>query len=48
MTGCVTDTWKKIWDSSLNRKFGFDFEVYDERSQDWNNAELDIYISTTE
>lgn len=48
MTGCVTDTWKKIWDSSLNRKFGFDFEVYDERSQDWNNAELDIYISTNE
>ncbi len=47
MTGCVTDTWKKIWHSDIQRTFGFDFEVYDERSKDWNNAELDIYISIT-
>ena len=46
MTGCITDAWKQIWNSGLNRKFGFDFEVYDERSQDWSNAEVDIYIST--
>ena len=46
MTGCITDTWKQIWNADLNRKFGFDFEVYDERSQDWSNAEVDIYIST--
>ena len=46
MTGCITDTWKKIWNSDIKRKFGFDFEVYDERSQDWSNAEVDIYIST--
>ena len=48
MTGCITDAWKQIWNSGLNRKFGFDFEVYDERSQDWSNAEVDIYISTIE
>ena len=48
MTGCITDTWKKIWDSDLNRKFGFDFEVYDERSQDWNDAEVDVFISVTD
>ena len=48
MTGCITDTWKEIWQSDLNRKFGFDFEVYDERSRDWNNAEVDIYISTVD
>ena len=36
MTGCITDAWKQIWNSGLNRKFGFDFEVYDERSQDWS------------
>lgn len=46
MTGCITDTWKEIWNSNINRNFGFDFEVYDERSQDWSNAEVDIYIST--
>lgn len=46
MTGCVTDAWKEIGDSDIKRKFGFDFEVYDERSQDWSNAEVDIYIST--
>lgn len=48
MTGCITEAWKKIWESNLNRKFGFDFEVYDERSKDWNNAELDIFISINE
>src|SRR5690606_16674840 len=23
MTGCVTDAWKRIWHSNINRKFGF-------------------------
>ncbi|PIQ30707.1 MAG: AraC family transcriptional regulator [Bacteroidetes bacterium CG18_big_fil_WC_8_21_14_2_50_41_14] len=46
MTGCITEAWEKIWNSNTNRKFGFDFEVYNERSQDWNDAELDIFVST--
>ena len=46
MTGCVTETWKEIWTSDIKRNFGYDFEIYDERSQDWSNAEVDIYIST--
>jgi len=45
MTGCITEAWQKIWNSEIPRKFGFDFEVYDERSRDWNDAELDIYVS---
>ena len=45
MTGCVANAWKEIWASKMDRQFGFDFEVYDERSKDWNNAELDIFIS---
>lgn len=45
MTGCITETWKEIWTSDIKRKFGFDFEVYDERSHNWRNAEVDIYIS---
>lgn len=45
MVECITDAWKEIWNSDLKRKFGFDFEVYDERSQDWSNAEVDLFIS---
>ncbi|WP_157638167.1 GyrI-like domain-containing protein [Flexithrix dorotheae] len=45
MTGCITKKWEEIWKSDMNRKFGFDFEIYDERSENWNDAEIDIYIS---
>ncbi|GGG65795.1 GyrI-like domain-containing protein [Epilithonimonas arachidiradicis] len=45
MTGCISDAWERIWSSDLPRKFGYDFEIYDERSQDWENAEIDIFIS---
>ena len=45
MTGCIADAWTRIWNANLDRKFGFDFEVYDERSFDWNNAEIDIFLS---
>src|SRR5690606_41479544 len=47
MTACITDAWEKIWNSEMEREFGFDFEVYDERSRDWNDAEVDIYVSVT-
>ncbi|QHC86215.1 transcriptional regulator [Empedobacter brevis] len=45
MTGCVTEVWEKIWSSDLKRKYGFDFEVYGEKSHNWENAEVDIYLS---
>jgi len=48
MTGCITKAWQKIWNSDIKRRFAFDFEVYGERSKDWNDAELDIYVSTVE
>lgn len=48
MTGCITDTWKEIWNADINRKFEYDFEVYDERSQDWSDAEVDIFISVVD
>lgn len=47
MPGCITEAWKKVWGSKLPRKFGFDFETYDERSSDWNNAEVDIFVSVS-
>jgi predicted transcriptional regulator YdeE len=46
MPVCMADTWSKIWSSEINRRFTFDFEVYDERSHDWDNAEVDIYVAT--
>lgn len=48
MTACITDSWREIWNSDIQRKFGFDFEIYDERSQNWNDAELDIFVSINE
>lgn len=47
MTACVTDAWKDVWNSGIKRDFAFDFEVYDARSQNWDKAEVDIYISTS-
>ena len=42
---CISGTWKEIWDSDIQRTFRYDFEVYDERSKDWDNGEVDIFIS---
>ncbi|HEU4789726.1 MAG TPA: effector binding domain-containing protein [Flavobacterium sp.] len=42
---CLINAWKEIWSSSVSRAYKTDFEVYDERSKDWSNAEVDIYIS---
>ena len=42
---CISHTWKKIWKSDVHRAYQTDFEVYDQRSRDWNNAEVDIFIS---
>ncbi|WP_395477396.1 GyrI-like domain-containing protein [Rickettsia endosymbiont of Pantilius tunicatus] len=45
----VINMWQKIWqmdDTALGGKRAYiaDFEIYDERSHDHNNAVLDIYI----
>lgn len=42
---CIGNTWKEIWNTDINRAYQFDFEIYDDRSKDWNNAEVDIFIS---
>ena len=43
----VSNAWENIWQSDLQRSFQVDFEVYDERCKDGNNAEVDIYVSLT-
>ena len=46
MPTCVADAWQEIWKKDdSNRAYGFDFEVYDSKSKDWMNAEIDIYLS---
>jgi predicted transcriptional regulator YdeE len=45
MPDCVANSWKEIWSSQLNRAYQYDFEIYDERSKDWTNAEVEIFIS---
>lgn len=45
MPDCVAGSWKHIWDSQIDRAYSYDFEVYDARSKDWSNAEVDIYVS---
>ncbi|MEP6676933.1 MAG: GyrI-like domain-containing protein [Ferruginibacter sp.] len=45
MPDCVTDAWKKVWVADLPRTYQIDFEIYDERSKDWEDAQVDVYIS---
>lgn len=46
MPECISDSWEKIWKSTISRSYKFDYEVYDQKKLDWNNARVDIYIST--
>ena len=45
----VIETWKQIWSyykspANGQRAYRADFEIYDQRAADPNNAQLDIYI----
>lgn len=43
--GIIGQTWGHIWNTAQERCFTADFEVYDARSADPENAEVDIYIA---
>lgn len=45
MPRCIAEAWQKIWITEIPRKYGFDLEVYDERSHNWQDAEVDILLS---
>ena len=45
MPDCVANSWREIWSSNMQRGYRTDFEVYGEKSKDWNNAEVEIYVS---
>ena len=43
--GAVADAWVKIWNTDIDRAYTADFEVYDERAQDPENAIVTIFIA---
>jgi predicted transcriptional regulator YdeE len=43
--GIVFKEWTKIWNSNIPRAYTADFEVYDEKAQHTDDAEVDIFIS---
>lgn len=43
--GIVINEWIKIWNSDLNRSFTSDFEIYGDKAQNPENAEVDIFIA---
>jgi predicted transcriptional regulator YdeE len=45
MQGAVYNEWMKIWNANLPRTFTADFEVYGAKAQDFENAEVDIFIA---
>lgn len=45
MPDSIARTWGQIWASDVSRSYLTDFEIYGEKSRDWSDAEIDIYIS---
>jgi predicted transcriptional regulator YdeE len=43
--GVVFSQWVKIWDADLPRAFTTDFEVYGEKAQNSQQAEVEIFIA---
>ena len=43
--GVVYQTWEEIWKTDLNRDYTADFEVYGEKAQNPENAEVDIFVA---
>lgn len=42
--GAVFQEWSKIWNSDLERRYIADFEVYGDKTQNPENAEVEIYV----
>lgn len=48
MPDCISNLWKEIWSSSIPRLYGFDLEIYDDRSHNWEDAVVEVYLSVKE
>jgi len=42
--GLVYETWKDIFEMNLNREFKADFELYGEKAQNPENAEVEVFV----
>ncbi len=42
---CVVMTWNNIWQSNIDRKYIADFDVYGQKAQNPEHAEVDTYVS---
>jgi len=45
LQGIVFGEWTKIWNTEIDRRYTADFEVYGEKTQNPENAEVDIFVS---
>ncbi len=43
--GLIVDKWTEIWKMDLDRVYSADFEVFGEKAQNPNDAEIDILIA---
>lgn len=43
--GVVYQAWTEIWNKNLNRTYSADFEIYGEKAQNPEDAEVDIFIA---
>lgn len=41
----LVETWQIIWQSDIRRAYSSDFELYDDRAADADNAEVDIFVA---
>ncbi|MDG1803633.1 GyrI-like domain-containing protein [Flavicella sp.] len=41
----VINTWRKIWNTNLNRRYTTDIEIYDEKAMNPTNGEASIYVA---
>lgn len=41
----IGEAWAQIWNSGINRTYTGDFELYDERYNETEEAEVNIYVS---
>lgn len=44
MQGAIWQEWQNIWQSNIERTYHTDYEVYDERSENPQDAEVDIFV----
>lgn len=45
MPDCIAGLWKEIWETDLPRAYIVDFEIYGEKSKNWDQAEIDVFLS---